>query len=706
MSNTDSSSRLSAALEEYWDSSCGGGLVTVAEYGRSVDSDIRSRFMGTATILEGVREKPIRLEGFVLHNLLGIGASGNVWEATQLAVKRRVALKILHPSLIVDAKSLARFKQESQAVGRLTRSPRIVQVFDSGVDSGHHYIAMELVEGGGTLATAIATRRRDVPLEAKHVRLIVEQVADVARALAAAHDKDVIHRDVKPGNILCAADGSVKLTDFGLAKLLDNATTRTEEGLGTPYYMAPEQIDPARGPLGPAADIWGLGATLYEVLTLHRPFAGDTRDQVSRRILESAPTDPRVHCAAISADLAAVILHCLDPRPERRYQTALELAGDLEAIELGQPVSVRMPGPWQRLLSFVRRNPLRASVATLSVVAAVSVIGLRVSAVRANGRTMMAFQVHERALEMLGASSMSDAQVAEQLRDWERKARDLFGGNSGQLSTMLEECADVALSRGFLEQRAKLLQGAADAGPASVPLLAELGSALLSLERPGDALRVLRGRVEPELQVLELEALLSSRDGDGLDAWEARHGSARDLLISQVGERQRVSGTGSLEVASARLALGQWYLSKGKVDLARDNLRGAYLGVSRSEPVDPRIKLHLQRASYALGILSIIVGEEVPAIERTRAAFEVRAARWGRRDLRTLRAQLTYGWALTIGEDPEAQVIMSEIPKLTDHPGIVAEAERSLYLPNGVATGSYEIKPAVRGAYVRILRGR
>ncbi|MBK8979336.1 MAG: protein kinase [Planctomycetes bacterium] len=299
-----------------------------------------------------------RIGDFRIEGEIARGGMGVVFRARQLSLDRVVALKVLPAHVTLQPSAVARFRREASTAARLEH-PGIVKIHAVGSDGDTHYFAMELIDGEPLARVDPRSGRR------RSVRECVEIVAAVCDALAYAHEQGVIHRDVKPSNILVAADGQPVLTDFGLARDLDApALTRTGAFAGSPHYVSPEQ---ARGLAGVDArsDVFSLGATLYELLTDHKPFDGDSVPSVLAQITGSEPRDPLRLAPDLAPDLAAIVMKALEKDPARRYGSAAGFGADLRAFLEFRPVSARRESAWKRVRRFVRREPLRATLYTV-----------------------------------------------------------------------------------------------------------------------------------------------------------------------------------------------------------------------------------------------------------------------------------------------------------------------------------------------------
>jgi eukaryotic-like serine/threonine-protein kinase len=312
-----------------------------------------------------------RIGPYLLERELGRGGQGLVWLATDTRLGRKVALKILAPGLCAATSALDRFRREAEVASRLDH-PGICPVYEVGQAQGMPFIAMKYVEGA-SLAQIVA-RDRDSGTEASsRARLLdrVQLIEDAARAVDAAHSAGIVHRDLKPGNLMVTSDGRPVILDFGLARSLEDEQvrlTRSGDVFGTAPYMAPEQLRPDGATADRRTDVYALGATLYEALTLRPPFEAPTREAMYRQILESDPPYPPAFFKRLPHDLRTVLETALDKDPDRRYRTAGDLAEDLRRVRMREPIRARPMGPARRLVRWARRNPaVAASVAVAFV---------------------------------------------------------------------------------------------------------------------------------------------------------------------------------------------------------------------------------------------------------------------------------------------------------------------------------------------------
>ncbi len=272
---------------------------------------------------------PRTLGDFVLERVIGHGGMGEVWRAQQLSVARPIALKLLPAHMSIVPRAVLRFRREAEAGGRLSH-PNIALVYSAGLVEGRLYIAQELIEGGQSFADWIKATPRDGRLDSSHFDLVRERIGLVARALHYAHGEGVTHRDIKPHNLLLTARGVPKVVDFGLARVDDGFTvSQSGEIAGTFAYMSPEQAQAHASEIDHRTDVFSLGSTLYELLTLQQPFTGNSAFEISHKIIHEAPQDPRDVRPEVPTDLAAACLRALAKRREDRFQSMADFAAAL-----------------------------------------------------------------------------------------------------------------------------------------------------------------------------------------------------------------------------------------------------------------------------------------------------------------------------------------------------------------------------------------
>ena len=308
------------------------------------------------------------LDDFKLLRPVGQGGMGQVWEAEQLSLKRRVALKLVRQDR-VTTKSAELFAREARAGGRL-HHPGIVEVYGHGNAQDIAWIAMEFVDGSWTLRDFLDRVAQRSELPGLYDRYVAAFVVKLASALQAAHSAGVIHRDLKPHNILITAEEEPKVTDFGLARITDESPLSVSGDLaGSYFYMSPEQIKGARTALDERTDIFSLGVVLYEMLALRRPFEGDSGPRVLAQILEQDPLDLRRIRAGVPSDLAVICGKCLEKKREHRYATMAELAADLRRHLAYRPIHARPPTRLRKLQLWAMRNPTRTVAAVVGSLA-------------------------------------------------------------------------------------------------------------------------------------------------------------------------------------------------------------------------------------------------------------------------------------------------------------------------------------------------
>jgi WD40 repeat protein/serine/threonine protein kinase len=329
------------------------------------DSDASTTASGSAE----PSSVPSRIGRFEIRDELGSGAFGTVYRAFDPILDREVALKVPHPGTLKTPKAITRFLREAKAAAQLYH-PHIVPVFDTGSDGPHHYIASAFVPGQ-TLADAIDDARPDL-------RRAAQIVLDLADALHYAHAQGIIHRDVKPANIMLGSDGKAYLMDFGLARMALSAEKLTQDGaiIGTPAYMAPEQASASGDEATAASDQYSLGVTLYELICGQTPFSGPTSLVLFHAINTAAPSPCSIN-SAIPRDLETICLKTVAKLPSERYASCGDLANDLRHFLLGEPTTARPLSVWEHARRWVRRKPaIAALTAAVLLVALIGAVGI------------------------------------------------------------------------------------------------------------------------------------------------------------------------------------------------------------------------------------------------------------------------------------------------------------------------------------------
>ncbi len=475
---------------------------------------------------------------------LGRGGFGVVYLALDDWLGRPLAIKVIRPDRLGPS-ARRRALAEAQALAALGNHPGVVPLYDAGEDSGSLYLAMAFCDGG-TLSDWL--RRDEPPLPPRMVATLGALLAD---AVAHAHDNRVIHRDLKPSNVLLRLHGGASagpgglpfapcVADFGLARWLDEASGETQAGelIGTPPYMAPEQAEGRVHAIGPATDVYGLGAILYELLSGHPPFSGPSKADVLRRVSTDRPAPlPR----SVPADLRAVVMTCLEKAPSRRFASAAALADDLRACADGRPARARRGCAWRRAATWPRRRPLAATLVGLALVAPPSAYGVR--AVR---RDLRAAEFAQRVAESDPAEVPRLARAAGPATAWagprlHRLATESLPGSPARISSA------IALLPTDPTQSAALVARLPEAGPAELVAIVES----LIADRPDYA----RGQLADDLE-RRLRA-----GGDPRPSRAVREAAAAGLLDP----RAAAATSGSIAGAGGRWA--DWLVGPGAADI-------------------------------------------------------------------------------------------------------------------------------------------
>jgi tetratricopeptide (TPR) repeat protein len=601
--------------------------------------------------MPSAREEPVanrRLGDFEIVREVGRGGMGVVYEARQVSLNRKVALKVLAAGLGLTSTAVARFHREAEAAAKLHHT-NIVPVYATGEQDGTHFYAMELIEGtsldhilrqakqvsGAHHPSDVATSSPPELVETgpyvkssiatgpalelgssalgsggSYFDAVARMVADVADALEHAHRNGVIHRDVKPSNLLLAPNGRLSVNDFGLARMLEQpGMTMTGEFVGTPAYMSPEQIAAGRTPLDHRSDIYSLGATLYELLTLQRPFPGERRDQVLAQILHKEPKPPRKVNKKVPVDLETICLKAMEKDPDRRYQTAGKLAEDLRHFVNRFAIKARRAGLVVRLKKWIRRNPGLAA-------------GLACALLATGVATFFAYRAHMVEQQRLAGQ----ARLERQLQQEQRQAaleKAILEAMSGDAPAALKAIADAErkdaepgllnMLRGLVEQyrsRPKEaivhLEQAEKQLPGSVAVKALLAQAYMddAQYQRNDEMYTLVEQLEPKTPEDHLFLGLSLADTDPVRALRFLDGAPARSRQSSVARLARARVQTSLAQMTGRVEDAEQALDDlRKVDLSDDpvmliNRTIAFLIAARAYgPKDPRHDVALKQAA-------------------------------------------------------------------------------------------------------------
>ncbi|MFL5340052.1 MAG: protein kinase domain-containing protein [Gemmataceae bacterium] len=587
-----------------------------------------------------VLELPLaRVPGYQIQRELGRGGMGVVYLARQEKLNRLVALKMVLAGLHAGARDRDRFQREAETVARL-HHPNIVQIYEVGEAEGRPYLALEYVDGG-----TLAERLQGTPLPAREA---AQLMVPLARAIQAAHAAGIIHRDLKPGNILLQAPGPgtqesgpgvaelcPKITDFGLAKEIDSAVGNTQTGavLGTPSYMAPEQASGQVRAVGPAADVYALGAILYELLTGRTPFLGATPLDTVMQVATDEPVRPRQLQPKCPADLETICLKCLQKEPRKRFATAGELADDLQRFLNGESIRARPVGPLERGWRWARRNPQVAAL--LAVLAAVVVGGFVIVFSlwrQSESRRVFASQQEGRAKEQEARAKANLLKAIEAVDRMMTRVVDERLAYVPQFEDERRQILEdaVAFYHSFLEQEQSDPALRREMGRA----YQRLGKVFLSLgkvEKAHDsyreALRLqeqLTGEFpsEPKFrhdlaQTLIEQAIAYRMQGDvGQAASADEHArSLAEALVSEFPDDPSYYET----LGHVQTQLGYLYFQKGQLDVAPIAFQTSiqvFANILMMRPGDFHARLELAKARTALGFFQLNINRFNDAEER------------------------------------------------------------------------------------------
>jgi WD40 repeat protein/tRNA A-37 threonylcarbamoyl transferase component Bud32 len=490
------------------------------------------------------------------------GGMGVVYRARQVTLNREVALKMILVGHLASPQEVQRFHREAEAAANVDH-PNIVPIYEVGEYEGQHYFSMKLIEGG-SLAQESRVRGQGSGVNRDRQRWAAEVVATVARAVHHAHQRGILHRDLKPGNILIDRQGQPHVTDFGLAKQVkaENRQTQTGAIVGTASYMSPEQARSEKV-LTTATDVYSLGAILYELLTGRPPFQAETPLDTLLLVLEREPARPRALQADLDRDLETICLKCLQKEPARRYPSAKALAEDLERWLRGEPIQARPSGTWEQAVKWARRRP---AVAALIVVSIAATLALLVGGLWFNAQLQVA----------LGQVAAKNAAADERLRRSEgmrlaAEAAVVLPDNPGLSLLLAVEGARRA--PGHITNNA--LRAALEACREDHTLLGH-EDRVIACDWSRDGKRVVTASVDKTARVWDAD---TGREVAVLRGHEGALASAR------FGPDGRSIATISLEDGTARL----WDAATGKLRLTLRSARSAWGAAVNFSPDGRRV---------------------------------------------------------------------------------------------------------------------
>jgi tetratricopeptide (TPR) repeat protein/tRNA A-37 threonylcarbamoyl transferase component Bud32 len=512
-----------------------------------IDAEVGAFYPEAGTLPHGGARTPAdglpQVAGYEVEAVLGRGGMGVVYKARHIRLNRIVALKMLLAGVYSSMQERARFQREAESVAGL-RHGNIVQVFDVADHEGLPYFTMEFVEGG-----SLAEKLAGVPQPSRQAAALVVTLAE---AVQVAHQAGVVHRDLKPANILLTADATPKITDFGLARRLEGSAGLTETGVavGTPSYMAPEQARGHRGLVGPAVDVYALGAILYELLTGRPPFRAETHAETILQVISQDPVPPSRLNAGIPRDLETICQKCLCKEPEGRYGDARALAEDLRRFLEGRPIQARPLSRTARLWRWCRRNPTAAAISVVLLAAAAVSTWQAVRATRAEQQAQKRLKQIEKVDDILTSifQNLDPREIARAERP---------------LQAILVEKLDKVMEQLEGESIGDPLVVAAIQGKFGISLigLGEPGKAIVLLEKARATLHAQLGGQHPETLFVLFHLAQAYHNAGKVNLAVSLQEQTLALMKAALGPEHD-------DTLNSMHQLAEVYFSSGKLDMA------------------------------------------------------------------------------------------------------------------------------------------
>ncbi|QDV14814.1 Serine/threonine-protein kinase PrkC [Rosistilla oblonga] len=640
--------------------------------------------------LQPTSGSPMTLGDFTVQREIGRGGMGVVYEANQKSLNRQVALKLLPMASLLDARQIARFKNEARAAG-LLQHPHIVPVYSVGSERGIHYFAMQLIDG--LPVDAWILQQRESASTSRDWRSIVAWAIDIADALHYAHTSGVVHRDVKPSNLLLDSAGKIWIADFGLARCQDDRSlTVSGDLLGTMRYMSPEQATGKAEAVDHRTDIYSLAATLFEMLTLRTAVVGEDGPTLLRAIQQDEPPRLRSLLPHTPADLSVVLQKAMARRKDDRYESADQLAADLRAVLDGRPTLAKPPTVVARVGRWTARH--RRSVAVAASVCAVAMLWLVASSLiilqKSNDAKWSAVQRDQYFRHAQSAVDHLGTEVAEQLAS-------VPGAEQVRHSLLLQTLR-------YHEQFAAQATGDPELSAEVARTHSRIGTIVKELKSPRDAIGHFRRAAEGYAAIIERPESIPAE----LAAVETRYHAAQNLnhlglALADIGEsdealqnyRQTLAIQGALvqsdpeneryaaEFALTTNNLALLFIQNGDVAQARPLLDDAIARLTTIVERKPEDELAARGLASALANRSAVtVDDPRSEIELLQRAIQIRAASVGESSNR-------------LSASGELATLLNNLGSANMHAGRWASAEQAFTRAAGLQRQLLSIAPAI-----------